>query len=617
MKLQLSAIILFFCCFISAQNREVLYLWPDEVPGETESKHEPVQTYDTTGDVIRLTNITNPSLTVFIPKTPNDSKGAIIVAPGGGYSILAIDKGGYEIAEWVNSLGYTAFVLQYRVPKNRKGALQDMQRAIRTVRSKASVYNLNPQKIGVIGFSAGGHLSALASTSYKKDSYLKIDDTDALSSRPNFCMLIYPAYLDKGENRSLSPELIIDEHTAPAFVFGTMDDPHGNSPLVIASAFRDKKVPVELHMLHEGGHGYGLRKGNIAAETWPILAENWLKNIVKIKDKLNDIQVIGSHNSYKIPIEKPLFNYLLSLDSTKAKSLEYGHISLEEQLDLGLRNLELDIFYDPLGGHFSNPKGLEIVKSMSEEPLEFDVDKKLLQPGLKMFHIQDVDFRSHYLLFKEGLEALKKWSDNNPNHTPIFILINAKDQKVEGTKAPLPFTKNALDSIDIEIKNILSADKLITPDMVRGDFKTLEEAVLTKGWPKLESVKGRFLFVLDEKEDKINRYIENHPSLKNRVLFVNSKEGNPEAAFRIVNDSITDFEHIKELVSKGYIVRTRADAGTKEARENNYERFEKAKASGAQVISTDYYVPSTLFPSTFKVSFEDNKYERLKNKAHD
>ncbi|WP_299666645.1 Ca2+-dependent phosphoinositide-specific phospholipase C [uncultured Polaribacter sp.] len=617
MKLQLSAIILFFSCFISAQTREVLYLWPDEIPGETESKHEPFQTDNTSGDVIRLTNITNPSLTVFIPETPNDSKGAIIVSPGGGYSILAIDKGGYEIAEWLNGLGYTAFVLKYRVPKNRKGALQDIQRAIKTVRSKASLYNLNPQKIGVIGFSAGGHLSAMASTSYKKNAYPKIDDIDALSSRPNFSMLIYPAYLDKGENRSLSPELIIDEQTAPAFIFGTMDDPHGNSSLVIASALRDKKVPVELHMLHEGGHGYGLRKGNIAAETWPILAENWLKSIVKTKDKLNDIQVIGSHNSYKIPIEKSLFNYLFSLDSTKAKSLEYGHISLEEQLDLGLRNLELDIFHDPLGGYFSNPKGLEIVKSMGEEPLEFDTDKKLLQPGLKMFHVQDIDFRSHYLLFKEGLRALKNWSDNNPNHTPIFILINAKDQKVAGTREPLGFTENALDSIDVEIKSIFSADKLITPDMVRGDFKTLEEAVLTKGWPKLASVKGRFLFVLDEKEEKINRYLENHASLKNRVLFVNSKEGYPEAAFRIINNPITDFDYIKELVLKGYMVRTRADAGTKEARTNNYERFEKAKASGAQVISTDYYVPSTLFPSTFMVSFENNKYERLKIREHD
>lgn len=327
---------------------------------------------------------------------------------------------------------------------------------------------------------------------------------------------------------------------------------------------------------------------------------------------LNEIQVIGSHNSYKIPIEKPLFNYLLSIDSAMAKSLQYSHISLEEQLNLGLRNLELDVFHDPNGDYYSNPKGLEIVKTMGEAPLGFDKEEKLKQPGLKMFHVQDVDFRSHYLLFKEGLQALKKWSDNNPNHTPIFILINAKDQKVAGTTEPLPFTKNALDSIDIEIKSVFSAEKLITPNFVRGDFETLEEAILKKGWPELNSVRGRFLFVLDEKEEKNNRYLEAHEGLKNRVLFVNSEEGNPEAAFRIINDPVKNLNYIKELVSKGYMVRTRADAGTKEARNNDYERFEKAKASGAQVISTDYYIPSTLFPSTFKISFEDGGFERIK-----
>lgn len=327
---------------------------------------------------------------------------------------------------------------------------------------------------------------------------------------------------------------------------------------------------------------------------------------------LNDVQVIGSLNSYKIPIEKPLWNYLYKFNASKAESLQYGHFSLEKQLDLGLRNLELDVFYDPNGGHFSNPKGLEIIKEMGEQPLEFDSEEKLRQKGLKMFHVQDVDFRSHYLLFKEGLQALKNWSDKNPNHTPIFILMNTKDQKVQQTRDPLTFSKNALDSVDIEIKSVFPTDKLITPDLVRGDFKTLEEAVLQKGWPKFEDVKGRFIFVLDEKEDKINLYLENHPSLVNRVLFVNSIEGSPEAAFRIVNNPIKDFNYIKELVAKGYLVRTRADADTKEARTNDYEKFEKAKESGAQIISTDYYVPSLLFPSSYKVSFENNKYERIK-----
>ncbi|SIQ35791.1 phosphatidylinositol-specific phospholipase C1-like protein [Maribacter ulvicola] len=327
---------------------------------------------------------------------------------------------------------------------------------------------------------------------------------------------------------------------------------------------------------------------------------------------LNHIQVIGSHNSYKIAIEKPLFDYLFRVDEEKLKSLEYTHISLEEQLNLGLRNLELDVFYDPKGGHFSKPKGLEIVRSLGQEPLGYDEELKLNQPGLKMFHIQDIDFRSHALLFTDGLKALRNWSDQNPNHTPIIILINTKDQEVPQTRKPLAFDKNAFNALDNEIRSVFKADQIITPDNVRGNFETLEEAVLTKGWPSLKKVKGKFLFVLDENEAKINTYLEGDETQKERVLFVNSKEGNANAAFRIVNDPVKDFDYIKELVKKGYMVRTRADAATKEARTNSYDKFEKAKATGAQVISTDYYLPSTLFNSDYKVIFENGTYEKIK-----
>jgi len=328
--------------------------------------------------------------------------------------------------------------------------------------------------------------------------------------------------------------------------------------------------------------------------------------------KMNEIQVIGSHNSYKIAIEQPLWNYLFQKDSAAAKALQYTHIPLEAQLDLGLRNLELDVLFDPDGGHYSNPKGLAIIKALGLKPLEFDAENKLAQPGLKMFHIQDIDYRSHYLVFKEGLQVIKKWSDAHRNHLPIFILINAKDDNNRNLTEPLPFTKEALESIDVEIRSVFDDSQLITPDLVRGEFASLEEAIIKKGWPDLEAVKGRILFVLDENETKIDRYIDGHPSLKNRVLFVNAKEGTPEAAFRIVNNPIKDFNYIQELVAKGYMVRTRADDGTNEARTNDYTKFEKAKASGAQVISTDYYMPSTLFKSTYKVSFDSNQFERIK-----
>ena len=279
---------------------------------------------------------------------------------------------------------------------------------------------------------------------------------------------------------------------------------------------------------------------------------------------------------------------------------------------MGLRNLELDVFHDPEGGYYSNPAGLDIVRASGNTSLPFDEEEKLKVPGLKVFHVQEIDFRSNQLLFKEALVELKNWSDKNADHTPIIITINAKDVEIPSTRKPLAFDASALKNIDDEIRSIVPKEKLITPDLVRGNKATLEEAVLKSGWPKLAAVKGKFLFVLDEGDTKLDLYLEKFPDLKGAVLFVNKEEGNPEAAFRIVNDPITDFDKIQSLVKLGYMVRTRADADTKEARTDDYSRFERAKASGAQVITTDYYMPSRLFESDFQVIFEDGSYERIK-----
>ncbi len=328
---------------------------------------------------------------------------------------------------------------------------------------------------------------------------------------------------------------------------------------------------------------------------------------------LNDIQVIGSHNSYKIAVEEPILDFISQFDPSLSRALEYEHILIQAQLELGLRNLEYDVFYDPDGGKYAEPRGLDIVSVSGTTPQPFDTNKELEGKGLKMFHIQDVDFRSHHLLFTDGLEELKNWSDANPDHAPIFMLINAKDSEVPLTTNPLTFTADALVSIDTEIRNVFGEDQLITPDLVRGEFTTLEEAILTNGWPELETSKGKILFVLDENSTKTDLYLSRFPGLENAVMFVNRQEGNPEAAFRIINDPVDDFDQIQALVNLGYLVRTRADSETIEARDNDLTRFERAQASGAQIISTDYYLPPTLFSSDYQVIFDDGSYERIKN----
>ena len=144
------------------------------------------------------------------------------------------------------------------------------------IRSDASKWNLDPEKIGVMGFSAGGSLSARASTNFNMRSYAAVDKADSLSCRPSFALLIYPAYLDEGPDNTLTPELHLTKDVPPVFLFQTADDPYGNSSIVMTAALRKAGVPVEFHLLPSGGHGYGLRKGNRAAETWTSLAEKWL-----------------------------------------------------------------------------------------------------------------------------------------------------------------------------------------------------------------------------------------------------------------------------------------------------------------------------------------------------
>lgn len=263
-----------------SQKKDIIYLWPGKVPGEVKEKQLPGVDTLRKDNLLRYNEITNPAIEIWLP-APSISNGAsVIICPGGAYRMLSYNLEGTEIAAWLNKLGFTAFILQYRVPDKKEGALQDAQRALRIVRDNAAKWNINPEKIGIMGFSAGGSLSARAGTLFNKRSYSPVDKSDSLSCRPAFTLLIYPAYLDQGPDRTLTPELQLSKEVPPMFIFQTADDPYGNSSLVMATALRDAKLPVELHILAVGGHGYGLKSGKAAPETWPVLAEKWLREVV-------------------------------------------------------------------------------------------------------------------------------------------------------------------------------------------------------------------------------------------------------------------------------------------------------------------------------------------------
>ncbi|MBP3829117.1 MAG: alpha/beta hydrolase [Bacteroidaceae bacterium] len=263
------------CTIMTVQAQYVnkpIDLWPKDTPDAKEAKAAPV-TQMGKDKVLRFDKVTCPTLEIFEPTAEAKNGKAVIVCPGGAYNILAYDKEGQEVAKWLAGQGYTAYVLAYRVPKNRLGALQDAQRAIRTVRHRGF------QKVGIIGFSAGASLSCRAATLWHAPAYEPQDEIDRLSCRPDFGMLIYPAYLDEGPEHTLTPELLVSSETPPLFVFGTEDDKSysGPSSLTIADAMQRAGAPIELHYLTKGGHGYGMRTG--AGLIWPPLAEQWLKTL--------------------------------------------------------------------------------------------------------------------------------------------------------------------------------------------------------------------------------------------------------------------------------------------------------------------------------------------------
>lgn len=323
--------------------------------------------------------------------------------------------------------------------------------------------------------------------------------------------------------------------------------------------------------------------------------------------KINQLQVIGSHNSYRHAIETDLYNLIQAKDTSRSlKGLQYTHIGITEQLNKGLRNLEIDVYADTKGGKYAHPKGLDISKSKEA----YDPKGLMNKPGFKVLHMPDIDFRTSCYTFEICLQELKKWSETNPDHIPVFITLEPKDGDANffGTK-PEDFTPELFDALDKVIRKELGNDKLITPDMVRGKHKTLEEAVLHDNWPTLKKAKGKFLFILDNNGAKRDLYALNHPSLKGRAVFINAEPGKPEAAAMFRNNA--EDTEITNLVKKGYIIRTRADSDTKEARANDYSHFNAAKTSGAQIITTDYYLPSTFFNSPYQIKFDDGSYVRI------
>ena len=272
----------------AADKPTVLDLWPDKAPGDKGDLGDEKVTEGKGAHpgIDQITNISKPTVTVYRPAKDVDTGAACVVAPGGGYRVVVWSKEGVDPAEWLNSIGVTAVVLKYRVPR-REGtpnnvpppqALMDAQRAISLTRSKAKEWNLDPNRIGMMGFSAGGHLTAWASTNFDKRSYEPIDDADKASCRPDFGVLVYPGGVAARDSDELSPEIRVTKETPPTFIAVAADDQgSADGSVKVFQALRKAGVPAELHVYASGGHGFGLRPSDKPCSTWPQRCADWMK----------------------------------------------------------------------------------------------------------------------------------------------------------------------------------------------------------------------------------------------------------------------------------------------------------------------------------------------------
>lgn len=358
--------------------------------------------------------------------------------------------------------------------------------------------------------------------------------------------------------------------------------------------------------------GVCLLKGCVAAPPSQPMSESVVPAEFRawVGLRLDQLQVIGSHNSYKRAVQPELMA-MIRAAGREAEAIDYSHLSLTDQLNLGLRNLELDVYWDPTGGRYADPAGNRLLRARGVEPWPTD-GAGLQSRGFKLLHDADFDFRTWHVTLEGALRELRAWSAGRPGHVPVVVTMNTKQgsSRAPGGTDAAPFDGTALRELDSTITRELGRSAVLTPDDVRGSSPTLRDAVTSRGWPRVEEAAGRFVFVLDEGRSVRERYLEEFPGLRGGVFFVTADADDPNAGVMVINDPVADEGRIRELVSRGFLVRTRADADTREARRNDLSRFDAAVRSGAHVITTDYAIPDRKVSDSYMVRFEQGAFVR-------
>jgi hypothetical protein len=329
--------------------------------------------------------------------------------------------------------------------------------------------------------------------------------------------------------------------------------------------------------------------------------------------RINQAQVIGTHNSYHLRAHDSLLTPLAQRAPELALGLDYSHRPLPEQLSrLGIRQIELDCFADPKGGLYAEPRGPKFAAALGLPPVpNHDPEHRLRAPGFKIMHAQDIDYFSTVLTLVEGLRQVRTWSEQHPRHFPIFIYLEMKEEQyLPMLSRPLPFGEPEFQALEAEILSVFPRSQILAPDDVRGKEATLPEALSKHGWPTLKAARGKVVFGMINESPVRDLYLKGHPALAGRLIFVGVPPTHPAAAWMRVEDPNKDFGLIQGLVKAGFLVRTRSDAGSVEERTNDTHRRDRALASGAQFISTDYPEANPAF-SSYAVRLEDGIVVRI------
>ena len=327
--------------------------------------------------------------------------------------------------------------------------------------------------------------------------------------------------------------------------------------------------------------------------------------------RLNEIQVVGSHNSYHVAPDPALYDIIAPLvtdGGDNAAEWLYTHAPLDQQLDRGVRSFELDVFADPDGGLFLEPQA-PVLFDLPQRP-----DPVLAEPGWKVLHVQDIDFQTTCPTLIGCLETIEAWSDANPDHEPIPILIEVKNQPLPEGFDLTPVVEDidaaVLDTLDAEIRSVFDPDDVIEPDEVRGDATSLVEAIENDGWPAVEESLGQVYFVMDNGGDIDAAYRDGTPQLEGRVLFTSAGTDRSDGAVVKLNDP-EDGATICAAVVEGRIVRTRADARLV----IDEDRRDLALATGAQIVSTDFPPGEADAATGYVVELPDGASSRAVSEA--